>query len=99
MKVQCFYQNFSYTYNLLLHTHILHDNCIPPLTPFSAIINKSLFVNNSNFTPAFSKQACYANPGADKKSAGSILYILMHLLLKLLNTSANNNVLLLTYKS
>ena len=91
MKVQCFYHSFSHTYNLLLHTHILHDNCIPPLTPFSAIINISLFVNNSNFTPAFSKQACYAIPEADKKSAGSIIYILIHLFLKLLNTSANNN--------
>ena len=42
---------------------VLH---IPSLIPFSAIINKSLSVNNSNFTPAFFKYACHANPGADK---------------------------------
>ena len=34
-----------------------------------------LFANNSNFTPVFFKQACHANPGADKKLAGSSSYI------------------------
>ena len=68
MIVKFFYHNFSHAYNLLLHTHILHDNRILPLIPFSANIN-ILVVNNSNLTPAFSKKACYTNPGADKKSA------------------------------
>ena len=31
----------------------------------------SIFVNNSNFTLVFFKHACHANPGADKKWAGS----------------------------
>ena len=76
--------------------------CIPwhiPLIPFSNIINISLFVNNSNFTPVFFKQACFANPGADKKWAGSSSYILIHLFLKFSNTSASNNVSLWTYES
>ena len=59
----------------------------------------SIFVNSSNFTPAFSKQACYANPGADKKWAESSSYILIHLFLSFSNTSASNNVLLWTYRS
>ena len=32
------------------------------------------FANNSNFTPVFFKQASHANPGADKKLAGSSSY-------------------------
>ena len=32
-------------------------------------------VNNSNFTSVFFKQACHANPVADKKWARSSLYI------------------------
>ena len=44
---------------------------IPPLIPFSYIINISLSVNNSNSTPVFFKHNCQANPGTDKKCAGS----------------------------
>ena len=44
---------------------------IPPLIPFSYIIDISLAVNNSNSTPAFFRHAYHANPGADKKCAGS----------------------------
>ena len=60
---------------------------------FFNIIN-ILFFNNSNFTPTIIKQACHANPGADKKWAGSISYVSIHLFLKILNTSAGNNVTL-----
>ena len=90
MMIQCFYYNFSYTYYLLLHTYILHDN--PPLIPFSTIINISLFVNNSNFTPVFFEEACHANPGADKKLAGSSSYISILLFIKFSHTSASYNV-------
>ena len=48
--------------------------------PFSAINNISISLNNSNSTLVFFKHGCYANLGAD------------HLLRKLSNTSANNNV-------
>ena len=34
---------------------------------FLTIMNISLFVYNSSFTPVFFKQVCHANPGADKK--------------------------------
>ena len=67
--IQCFYHNFSYNYYLLLHIYVLHD--IPPLIPISIINNISMSVNNSNFTPVFFKQTFHANPGADKKWAGS----------------------------
>ena len=40
---------------------------IRPLIPFSTINNISISANNSNSTPVFFKQACHANPGADKK--------------------------------
>ena len=42
---------------------------------FSVSNNILISVNNSNFTSVFLKQACHANPGADKTSAGSSLYI------------------------
>ena len=48
-------------------------------------------VNNSSSTPVFFKQACHANPGADKRWAGSSSYISVHLFLKFSNTSASNN--------
>ena len=69
MMTQYFYYDFSYIYCLLLHVYIQHYT--PPLIPSSAIINMSLSVSNSSFTPVFFKQACHANPGADKKWAGS----------------------------
>ena len=58
-----------------------------------------LSVNNSNSTLVFFKHACHANPGADKKWAGSSSYISMHLSLKFSNTSASNAVSDWTYKS
>ena len=67
MMIQCFYHNFSYTYYLLLHIYVLHDIHNPPLIPFSAIIDISSFVNNSNFTLLFFRQTCHANLGADRK--------------------------------
>ena len=64
MITQCFsIISFAYTYHLLLHTYVLH---IPLLVPFSAINNILISVNNSRFTPVFFKQACHANPGANK---------------------------------
>ena len=47
---------------------------------------------NSNFTLVFFKQACYANPGADKKLTGSNPQTSIHLSLKISKTSANNGV-------
>ena len=38
------------------------------------------------------KHACHANPGADKKWAGSSLYISIHLFLKFSNTSVSENI-------
>ena len=52
----------------------------------------SKFANNSNFTPVFFKQACHANPGADKKDTGSSSYLSLHLPLKFSKTSASNNL-------
>ena len=48
---------------MLLHIYVLN---IPPLIPFSTVISISISVNNSNFTLVLFKQACHANPGADK---------------------------------
>ena len=59
---------------------------------FSTISNISVLVNNYNSASVFFKQACHANPGADKQLAGSSSYISIHLFLKFLNTSASNNV-------
>ena len=47
----------------------------------------------------FFKHACHANPGNDKKGAGSTSYTLRHVFLKFSNTSASNKVSLCTYKS
>ena len=44
---------------------------VPPLVPFPIISSISIFVNNSNSTPVFFKQACHANPGGDTKYAES----------------------------
>ena len=56
-------------YLLLTFAYLCIAWHIPPLIPFLTIIN-ILFVNNSNFTPVFFKQACQTNPGADKKWVG-----------------------------
>ena len=59
------------------HPYITSEptNQVPRLIPFSDISNKSKSVNNSNFIVVFLKQACHANPGADRKWAGSSYYI------------------------
>ena len=44
---------------------------IPPLIPASIISSMSVLVSNSSFTCVFFKHACQANPGKDKKCAGS----------------------------
>ena len=61
---------------------------IPPRMTFSIINNISILLNNSNSTSSFFKNACHANPRADKKWAGSSSYISIHLFLKFPNTSA-----------
>ena len=60
--------------------------------PFSAIDYISVSVNNSNSTSAFFKHAYHANPGPERKWAESSSYISIHLLRKLSDTSASNNV-------
>ena len=60
---------------------------MPPLIPDSIINRMSMSVSNSKFTFVFFKDACHANPGADKKSAGPSSYIFMHVFLNLSNTS------------
>ena len=72
---------------------------IPPLIPFSTINSTSISVNNSYFTFVFFKYACHANPGADKKWAGSSSYISIQLSLNFSKTSASNNISHWTYKS
>ena len=39
--------------------------------PLSTINSISISVNNSSFTSAFFKAACYANPGAERNFTGS----------------------------
>ena len=63
-----------------------------PVIPFSTINNISISVKRSNFTLDFFKAACHAKPGAERNFAGLSSYILIHILLKFSNTSANNNV-------
>ena len=41
---------------------------------FSVSNNILISVNNSNFTSVFLKQACHANPGADKTAGSSFFY-------------------------
>ena len=50
-------------------------------------------VNNSSSTSVFFKQACHANPGADKKLEGSSPYISIHLSLNFQKISASKSVL------
>ena len=78
-------------YLLLGLAYLSIASVFPPLFPFSNINSISGSVNNSNFIPVFFKQASHANPGKDKKLAGSNSYSLRHKFLKFLNTSASNN--------
>ena len=55
-------------------------------------------VNSFKFTLVFFNAACYTNPGAVRKRAGSSSYISRHIFRKFSNTSANNAALLQTYK-
>ena len=48
---------------------------IPPLILLSIINNTSILVNRSNFTLVLNNVACHADPGAEKKWAGSSQYI------------------------
>ena len=65
---------------------------MPPLIPDSLINSMSTSVSNSKFTSVFFKHACHANPGADRKCAGSSSYISMYVFLNFSNTFASNNV-------
>lgn len=51
---------------------------IPPFMSFSTINNISGWVNSYKFTFVFFKATCHANPGAERKWAGSSLHILRH---------------------
>ena len=46
---------------------------MPPLIPSSIISSMFMSVSNSGLIPVFFRHACHANPGADKKCAGSSL--------------------------
>ena len=63
---------------------------IPPLIPFSTSLAYHYLLIILIYV--FFKQACHANPGADKKWTGSSCYISIHLFVKLSNTSASNDV-------
>ena len=67
----------------------------PLLIPFSTINNISITVKRSNFTLVF----CHANPGAERKQAGSSSYIFSIITRKFSNISANSNVSLWIYNS
>ena len=62
------------------------------LMRFSTINNRSLLVNRSNFTLICFKAAFYANPGAERRRAGSGPYISTQIFRKFSNTSSNNNL-------
>ena len=66
-------------YFLFPFAYIYIAGHIPPLILFSTINYILISINDSNFTPVIFKQACHADPGADKKWTGSISYISIHL--------------------
>ena len=82
MLILYLYHGSSCIYCLYLHIDIYAAWHIAPRVPSSNISSMSLSVNNSNSNWVFFKHACHANPGADKKWAGSSSYISMHLSLK-----------------
>ena len=55
-------------YLLFAFAYVCIARHIPPLIPFSAINNRSTSVYGTNFIPVVFKQACYVNPGRDKKN-------------------------------
>ena len=90
MMIQCFYHNSSCILYLLLHIYVLHDIfCLKFLFQPSTTYQYQLVIL---ILSVFFKRACHANPGADKKRAGSSSYISVHLFQKFSNTSASNNV-------
>ena len=89
-----FFPFYSLMYLLLAVAYQCITWHIPPLILLSTINNISISVNNSIFV--IFKHAFHANPGADKTWAGSSTYISIHLLRKLLNKSASNNMYLQT---
>ena len=62
--------------------------------------NISVSIKRYNFTLAFLKTACHANPGAERNFYRiKFIYFKTHIFVKVLNASVNDNVLLLTNKS
>ena len=90
---------YFYIYLLFALAYLCIAWQIPPLILFPTIRSISIFVNKSNSTFFFFNYACHANPGADKKGAGSSSYISVYLSLKFSKTLASNNVSDRTYKS
>ena len=74
-----FFSSF-YIYLLFALAYLCIAWYISPRMPFSTI-NNLISIISSNFTPAFFKQACHANPSADRNWAGSSSYISIHLIL------------------
>ena len=79
-------------YLLFAFAYVYIARHIPPLIPFSAINNRSTSVYGTNFIPVVFKQACYVNPGRDKKMSRFLTH-------KFSSTSSSNNVSFWTYKS
>ena len=98
MIIQCFYCNF-FIYLLLPFAYLCIAWYIAPFIPFSTIINILLFANNSNFNLHILNKLAMLIQVQIKKWAESSAYVLIHLFLKLSNTSAINNVSLWTYIS
>ena len=72
----------------------LHINelCGIYLLPFSTINNVSISVKRSNFTLVFFKAAFHVNPGAERNFAGSSLYTLRQIFLKVSNAATKKDV-------
>ena len=97
LKIDDFFLLSQYFMFLLLAVAYLQiDWHIPLLIPFSTINNISTSIIRSDLTLILS---CHANAGAGRIFVGWSLYLLRYTFLKFSNTSANNNVLLWTYKS
>ena len=90
---------FIKNFHVLVASFRLWMNGMTYPTPFSTIKNISISVNRSNFTLVFFKDACNANPHAERQCSRSSPYISRKILRKLLNTLASNNVSFSKYKS